>query len=193
MRQEEHERQPLYERPGLRQPPLPDPSTWAVSEEFLDEQGLEPIELEGEALGAYLADLEEAVRVWWKTTGPATNLPSHHGRLLDPEGPKTGKRWPSDNFLTAQIRTLWALERAERTFAEGVDVSEPAQVWLTGQRAAHFTSLHEPSQRAPNDQGRCVRYVSLNRPVDPMPKPPEQGTHLSRADDLAVVSELPHL
>jgi hypothetical protein len=48
--------------------------------------------------------------VWWKTTGPATNLPSHHGRLVDPEGPKTGERWPSDNFLTAQIRTLWALE-----------------------------------------------------------------------------------
>jgi hypothetical protein len=64
MRQEEHERQPLYERPGLRRPPLPDPSTWAVSEEFLDEQGLEPIELEGEALGEYLADLEEAVRMW---------------------------------------------------------------------------------------------------------------------------------
>jgi hypothetical protein len=145
MRQEEHERQPPYERPGLRQPPLPDPSTWAVSKEFVDEQGLEPIELKGEALGAYLADLEEAVWVWWKTTGPATNLPSHHGRLVDPKGPKTGKRWPSDNFLTAQIRTLWALERAERTFAEGVDVPERARVWLTGQRAAHFTSLHEPS------------------------------------------------
>jgi hypothetical protein len=64
MRQEEHERQPPYERPGLRQPPLPDPSTWAVSEEFLDEQGLEPIGLEGEALGKYLANLEEAVWVW---------------------------------------------------------------------------------------------------------------------------------
>jgi hypothetical protein len=61
MHQEEHERQPLYERPGLRRPPLPDPSTWAVSEEFLDEQGLKPIELEGEALGEYLANLEEAV------------------------------------------------------------------------------------------------------------------------------------
>jgi hypothetical protein len=64
MRQEELERQPPYERPGLRQPPLPDPSTWAVSEEFLNEQGLKPIELEGEALGEYLADLEEAVWVW---------------------------------------------------------------------------------------------------------------------------------
>jgi hypothetical protein len=106
MRQEEHERQPPFERPGLRQPPLLDPSTWAVSEEFLNEQGLEPIELEGEALGAYLADLEEAVWVWWKTTGPATNLSSHHGRLVDPEGPETSERWPSDNFLTAQVRTL---------------------------------------------------------------------------------------
>jgi hypothetical protein len=193
MRQEEHERQPPYERLGLRQLPLPDPSTWVVSEEFPNEQGLEPIELEGEALGAYLADLEEAVRVWWKTTGPATNMPSRHGRQIDPEGPETGERWPFDNFLTAQIRTLWALERAERTFAEGVDVSEPARVWLTGQRAAHFTSLHEPSQRAPDDQGRCVRCVLLDRPVDPTPKPPEQGTHLSRADDLAIMSELPHL
>jgi hypothetical protein len=106
MRQEEHERQPPYERPGLRRPPLPDPSTWAVNKEFLNEQGLEPIELEGEALGEYLADLEEAVRVWWRTTGPATNLPAHHGRLVDTEGPETGGRWPSDNFLTAQIQTL---------------------------------------------------------------------------------------
>jgi hypothetical protein len=50
MRQEEHERQPPYERPGLRRPSLLDPSTWAISEEFLDKQGLKPIELEGEAL-----------------------------------------------------------------------------------------------------------------------------------------------
>jgi hypothetical protein len=35
--------------------------------------------------------------------------------------------------------------------------------------------------------------VLLDQPVDPTPKPPEQGTHLSRADDLAIVSELPHL
>jgi hypothetical protein len=193
MRQEEHEGQPPYERPGLRQPPLPDPSTWAVSEKFLDEQGLEPIGLEGEALGEYLADPEEAVRVWWRTTGSAINLLSHHGQLVDFEGPDTGGRWPSDNFLTAQIRTLWALERAERTFAEGVDVSERARVWLIGQRAAHFTSLHKPSQRAPDDRGRCERYVSLDQPVDPTPKPPERGSHLSRADDLAIVSELPHL
>jgi hypothetical protein len=124
MRQEEHKRQPPYERPGLRRrPPLPDPSTWAVSREFLDEQGLEPIELEGEALGEYLANLEEAVWVWWRTTGPATNLPAHQRRLVDPKGPKTGGRWPFNNFLTAQIQTLWALERLERTFAAGVDVS----------------------------------------------------------------------
>jgi hypothetical protein len=107
MRQEEHKRQPPYDRPRLKQPPLLDPSTWAVSKEFLDEQGLEPIELEGEALVAYLAQLEEAIRVWWKTTGPAIDLPSHHGRLVDPEGPKTGERWPSNDFLTAQVRTLW--------------------------------------------------------------------------------------
>jgi hypothetical protein len=193
MRQKEHERQPPYERPRLKQTPLPDPSTWALSKKFLDEQGLEPIQLEAEALVASLAQLEEAVRVWWKTTGPATNLPSHHGRLVDPEGPKTSERWPSNNFLTAQVRTLWALDRAKRTFAEGMDVLEPAQVWLTGQRASHFTSLHEPSQRAPDDKGRCVRYILLDQPVDPTPKPPEQGTHLSRADNLAIVLELPHL
>jgi hypothetical protein len=74
-----------------------------------------------------------------------------------------------------------------------MDVSEPARIWLTGQRASPFTSLHEPSQRAPNDKGRCVRYVSLDQSVDPTPKPPEQGTHLSRADNLAIVLELPHL
>jgi hypothetical protein len=79
MRQEEHERQPPYVRPRLKRPPIPNPSTWAVSEEFLDEQGSESIELEGEALMAYLARLEEAVRVWWKTIGQATNLPFHHG------------------------------------------------------------------------------------------------------------------
>jgi hypothetical protein len=38
-----------------------------------------------------------------------------------------------------------------------------------------------------------VRYVSLDQPVDPTPKPPEQGAHLSRADNLAIMSELPHL
>jgi hypothetical protein len=37
--------------PGLRRPPLPA----AVGEEYLDEQGLEPMGLEGEALGDYLA------------------------------------------------------------------------------------------------------------------------------------------
>jgi hypothetical protein len=135
----------------------------------------------------------KAVRAWWKTTEQSTNLPSHHGRLVDPESPEIGKHWPSNNFLTAQVRTLWALERAKRTFVEGEDVAEPARVWLTRQRAAHFTSLHEPSQRAPDDKGKCVRYVPLDQPVDPTPKPPEQGTHLSRADNLAIVLELPHL
>jgi hypothetical protein len=74
-----------------------------------------------------------------------------------------------------------------------VDVSERAQAWLNGQWAAHFTSLHKPSQRAPDDQGRCVRYVLLDQPVDSTPKPPERGTHLSRSDDMAIVSKLPHL
>jgi hypothetical protein len=74
-----------------------------------------------------------------------------------------------------------------------MDVSERARAWLIGQRAAHFTSLHKSSQRAPDDRGRCMRYVSLDQPVDPTPKLPEQGTHLSRADNLAIVSELLHL
>jgi hypothetical protein len=38
-----------------------------------------------------------------------------------------------------------------------------------------------------------VRYVSLDQPVDPTPKPPERETHLSRSDDMAIVLELPHL
>jgi hypothetical protein len=71
LRREEHERQPPYEQPGLRQPPLPVPE----SQEHLDAQGLEPIGLEGEALEDFMAQLEEAVRTWWKTVGPADNLP----------------------------------------------------------------------------------------------------------------------
>jgi hypothetical protein len=92
LRREEHERQPPYERPGLRQPLLPVPE----SEEHLDAQGLEPIGLKGEALGDYLAQLEEAVRTWWKTVGPADKLPYQHGRLVDPSGPAYGERWLPD-------------------------------------------------------------------------------------------------
>jgi hypothetical protein len=100
LRREEHERQPPHVRPRLRQPPLPAPD----SEEYLDAQGLKPIGLEGEALGDYLAQLEEAVRTWWKTVGPADNLPYQHGRLVDPSGPADGERWPSDSFLTSQVQ-----------------------------------------------------------------------------------------
>jgi hypothetical protein len=189
LRREEHERQPPHARPGLRQPPLPAQE----SEEYLDAQGLEPIGLEGEALGDYLAQLEEAVRTWWKTVGPADNLPYQHGRLVDPSGLGDGKRWPSDNFLTSQVQTLWALERAERTFAEGLDVAEPAWLWLTGERALKFSGLHDPPQRAPDDRGRCVRYVSLFTPVDSTPKPPDRGTHLTLPDDTTVLPDLPHL
>jgi hypothetical protein len=157
LRREAHERQPPHARPGLRQPPLPAQE----SEEYLDAQGLEPIGLEGEALGDYLAQLEQAVRTWWKTVGPADNLPYQHGRLVDPSGPADGERWPSDSFLTSQVQALWALERAKRTFAEGLDVAEPARLWLTGERSFRFSGLHDPPQRAPDDKGRCVRYVSL--------------------------------
>jgi hypothetical protein len=186
---EEHERQPPHARSRLRQPPLPAPE----SEEYLDAQGLKPIVPEGEALGDYLAQLEEAVRTWWKTVGPADNLPYQHGRLVDPSGPANGERWLSDNFLTSQVQTLWALERAERTFAEGLDVAKPARLWLTGERVLRFSDLHDSPQRAPDDRGRCVRYVSLYTPVDSTPKPPDQGTHLTLPDNTAVLPDLPHL
>jgi hypothetical protein len=189
LRKEEHERQPPHERPGLRQPPLPVPK----NEEHLDVQGLEPIGLEGDALGEYLAQLEEAVRTWWKTVGPADNLPYQHGRLVDPSGSADGGRWPSDNFLALQIQTPWVLERAERTFAEGLDVTEPTRLWLTGKRVKRFSGLHDSSQRAPDHKGRCVRYLSLYTPVDPTPKPPDRGTHLTLPDDTAVLPDLPHL
>jgi hypothetical protein len=94
-----------------------------VGEEYLDKQGLEPMGLEGEAVRGYMAQLEEAVRISWKTTGPADNLPDHYGRLVEPEGPKSGERWPTDNYLAFQVQTLWVLERAVRTFGEGCVVS----------------------------------------------------------------------
>jgi hypothetical protein len=49
LRHEDHERKPPYERPGLRRTPLPA----AVGEEYLDEQGLEPMGLE-EDVGGFL-------------------------------------------------------------------------------------------------------------------------------------------
>jgi hypothetical protein len=189
LRNELHERRPPHERPRLRQPPLPVPE-W---EEHLDAQGLEPIGLEGEALGDYLAQLEEAVRTWWRTVGPADNLPSQSGQLVNPSGPAKGPRWPSDNFLTLQIQTLWALERAERTFAEGLDVAEPIRLWLIGEKGKRFSGLHNRPQRAPDGEGKCARYVSLYTPVDPTPKPLDRGTHLPLQDDTGVLPDLPHL
>jgi hypothetical protein len=189
LRKELHKIRPPHERPRLRQPPLPVPE----SEGHLDAQGLEPIGLEGEALGAYLAHLEEAVRTWWKTVGPADNLPPQHGQLVDPSSPANGPRWPSDNFVTLQIQTVWALERAERTFAEGLDVAEPIRLWLIGEKDKRFYGLHNRPQRAPHDKGRDARYVSLYTPVDPTPKPPDRGTHLALPDDTGIVPDLPHL
>jgi hypothetical protein len=188
LRQEDHERQPPYERPGLRRTPLPA----AVGEKYLDDQGLEPMGLGGEAVREYMAQLEEAVRIWWKANGPADNLPDHYGRLVEPRSPKTGERWPTNNFLSFKVQTLWALERAETHFATGVDVSEPARLWVIKQRATYFFTLHDPPQYAPNDRGRGSRCNLLAQLVDSTPKPPEQGTHLSRADDLQIVSELLH-
>jgi hypothetical protein len=156
-------------------------------------EGLEPIGLKGEALGDYWAQLEEAVRTWWQSVGPADNLPFQNGQLLNPSGPANGPCWPSDNFLTLQIQTLWSLERAERTFAEGLDVAEPIRLWLIGEKDRRFSGLHNRPQRAPDDEGKCARYVSLYTPVDPAPKPPDRGTHLPLQDDTVVLSDLPHL
>jgi hypothetical protein len=158
-----------------------------------DAQGLEPIGLEGEALGDYLAQLEEAVRTWWRTVGPADNPPSQSGQLVNLSGPANGPRWPSDNFLTLQIQTLWALKRAERTFAEGLDVAEPIRLWLIGEKGKRFSGLHNRPQRAPDGEGKGARYVSLYTPVDPTPKPPNRGTHLPLQDDTGVLPDLPHL
>jgi hypothetical protein len=139
------------------------------------------------------------VRIWWKANGPANNLLDHYGRLIDPESPETmspgqiDERWSTNNFLSFRVQTLWAPERPERHFATGVDVSEPARRWLISQRATYFLTLHNPPQYAPDDRGRGSRYHSLAQPVDPTPRPPKQGTQLSLADDLQIVSELPHL
>jgi hypothetical protein len=35
--------------------------------------------------------------------------------------------------------------------------------------------------------------VSLDTPVDLTPKPPAQGTHCSRSDDMSIILEMPHL
>jgi hypothetical protein len=126
--------------------------------------------------------------------GPADNLPSQNGQLVDPSGPANGPRWPSDNFLTLQIQTLWSLERAERTFAEGLDVAEPIRLWLIGEKGIElFSGLHNRPQRAPDGKGKGARYVSLYTPVDPTPKPPDRGTHLLLQDDTSVLPDLPHL
>jgi hypothetical protein len=77
-----------------------------VGEEYLDDQGLEPMALEGEAVREYMAQLDEAVRIWWKANGPADNLPDHYGRLVEPGSPKAGERWSTDNFLSFQVQTL---------------------------------------------------------------------------------------
>jgi hypothetical protein len=74
-----------------------------------------------------------------------------------------------------------------------VDVPEPARRWLISQRATYFLTLRDPPQYALDDRGRGSRYHSLAQPVDPTPRPPEQGTNLSRADDLKILLELPHL
>jgi hypothetical protein len=50
----DQERQPPYERPGLGWTPL----LAAVGEEYLDDQGLEPMALEGKAVREYMAQLE---------------------------------------------------------------------------------------------------------------------------------------
>jgi hypothetical protein len=149
--------------------------------------------LDEEGVRAYMAQLDTAVRTWWQTVRPVDMLPPQFERLVNPEGPPTGPRWPTDGFLTLQIEVLWALERAERTFGGGVDVLEPIRTWLTGVEFKQFRGLHNRPQRAPDDEGKFSRYKSLYPLVDAYRKPPEQGTNLSRSEDMAIVLDLEHL
>jgi hypothetical protein len=140
-----------------------------------------------------MAQLEDAVRTWWQTVGPADNLPPQFGQLVDPTGPADGQRWPSDSFLTLQVELLWALERAERTFAEGTDLPTAIRAWLTTEKDKRFACLHNRPQRAPDEEGKFARYVSLWPPVDASPKPPREGTYLPLQDDAAILPDLRHL
>jgi hypothetical protein len=186
---EEHERRPPHKRPRLATLPLP-VKEW---EEQLDAQGVDSMGLDEEGIRAYMAQLETAIRTWWQTVGPADILPPQFGRLVNPEGPPTGPRWPTHSFLTLQVQLWWALERAERTFGGGVDVSDPIRTWLTGIEFKQFGGLHNRPERAPDDEGKFSRNVSMYPPVDANPKPPEQGTYSSRQDDMAIVPDLEHL
>jgi hypothetical protein len=188
-RKEEHKRRPPHERPRLAAPPLL-VKEW---EDRLDAQGVDSMGPNGEDVRAYMTQLETAVRAWWQAVGPADSLPHQYGRLVNPERPSTGPRWPTDSFLALQVQLLWALERAERTFGGGVDVAEPIRTWLTQLEFKHFGGLHSRPQQAPDKKGRFSRYVSLYPPVDANPKPPALGTHLSRADDMSIIPDLEHL
>jgi hypothetical protein len=64
LRKERHEMRPPHERPRLAQPVQ-------ELEDRLDHQGLDPIELPEGGVRAYMAQLEDAVRTWWQTVGPA--------------------------------------------------------------------------------------------------------------------------
>lgn len=87
---------PPHERPRLAQLPLP-VMEW---EEQLDNQGVDAMGLTKEGVRFYMAQLDNAIRTWWQTVGPADNLPPQFGRLVDSKGPPTGPRWPMDSFLT---------------------------------------------------------------------------------------------
>jgi hypothetical protein len=56
-----------------------------------------------------------------------------------------------------------------------------------------FASLHNRPQRAPDDEGKFARYVSLWPSVDASPKPPREGTYLPLQDDAAILPDLRHL
>jgi hypothetical protein len=162
LRKEQNEMRPPHERPRLAQHPLPVREV----EDRLDQQGLNLIDLPEGGVGAYMAQLEDAVRTWWQTVGPADTLLPQFGRLVDPTGPAEGQRWPLDSFLTLQVELLWALEQAERTFAEGTDLPAAIRAWLSAEKDKRFASLHNRPQRAPEDEGKFARYVSLWPPVD---------------------------
>lgn len=62
-----------------------------------------------------------------------------------------------------------------------------------GEEFQRFGGLHNRPQKAPDDEGKFSRYESLYPPVNATPKPPDQGTHLSRQDDIAILPDLKHL
>jgi hypothetical protein len=146
-----------------------------------------------EGTRAYMAQLEDAVRTWWRASRPTDNLPRQSGQLVDPTGPATGQRYPLNNFLRSQVQLLWALKRVTRVFGAGTDRSAATQTWMKSKKDKLFAGLHNRARLASNNKGDFARYVTLYSPVDASPQPTLRGTHLSFEEDLSLLPALPHL